>query len=287
MKLLHNTRVTLEMIKWEHSIFALPFALTAAVLAASGWPRPMQLIWIIACMVFARSAGMAFNRFADADFDAANPRTATRAIPAGLLSRSFVGGFTIVASALFLLCAAQLNRLTLILAPVALALIFSYSYTKRFTRLSHLVLGLVLGSAPAAAWVAIRGTFDPRILVVTAIVLCWVAGFDVLYSCQDALHDRTVGLKSIPALLGIPAAFWIARALHLTMLALCLWLIALFHLGLFAWIGIALVAALLLYEHSIISPRDLRRMNAAFFTLNGVISIIFFISIAADILHRR
>jgi 4-hydroxybenzoate polyprenyltransferase len=287
MKLIHNTRVTLEMIKWEHSIFALPFALTAAVLAASGWPHPMQLVWIVACMIFARSAGMAFNRFADADFDAANPRTAARAIPAGLLSRRFVGGFTVVASALFLLCAAQLNRLTLLLAPVALTLIFSYSYTKRFTRLSHLVLGLVLGAAPAAAWVAIRGTLDPRILVVTAIVLCWVAGFDVLYACQDALHDRAVGLKSIPAHLGIDGAFWIARALHLTMLALCLWLIALFHLGLIAWIGIALVAALLLYEHSIVSPRDLRRMNAAFFTLNGVISIIFFLSIAADILHRR
>ncbi len=238
-------------------------------------------------MVFARSAGMAFNRYADAAFDAGNPRTAARAIPAGLLSRRFVGGFTIVAAALFLLCAAQLNRLTLLLAPAALALILAYSYTKRFTRLSHLVLGLVLGVAPAAAWVAIRGSIDPRILVVTAIVLCWVAGFDVLYSCQDADHDRRVGLKSIPALLGIPAAFWIARALHLTMLALCLWLIALFHLGLFASIGIALVALLLLYEHSIISPRDLRRMNAAFFTLNGVISIIFFLSIAADVLTRR
>jgi 4-hydroxybenzoate polyprenyltransferase len=287
MTLWQNTRTTLEMIKWEHSIFALPFALTAAVLAASGWPRPAQLLWIVACMVFARTAGMAFNRYADATFDAANPRTATRAIPAGLLSRRFVGGFTLVASALFLLAAAQLNRLTLLLAPVALALILFYSYTKRFTRLSHLVLGLVLGTAPAAAWVAIRGAFDPRILVVTAIVLCWVAGFDILYSCQDADHDRAVGLKSIPALLGVAGAFWVARGLHLLMLALCLWLIALFHLGLYAWIGIALVALLLLYEHSIISPRDLRRMNAAFFTLNGFISIIFFLSIAADILVRR
>ena len=287
MTLWHKTRTTLEMIKWEHSIFALPFALAGAMLAASGWPTLWQLCWIVACMVLARSAGMAFNRWADAELDAANPRTRMRAIPSGQLSRTFVGWFTLVAAVLFIASAGQLNRLTLLLAPVALTLIFSYSYTKRFTRLSHLVLGLVLGAAPAAAWVAIRGTLDPRILVVTAIVLCWVAGFDVLYACQDALHDRAVGLKSIPAHLGIDGAFWIARVLHLTMLALCLWLITLFHLGLFAWIGIALVAALLLYEHSIVSPRDLRRMNAAFFTLNGFISIIFFLSIAADILHRR
>ena len=287
MRLLHNTRVTLEMIKWEHSVFALPFALTAAVLAASGWPRPAQLFWIVACMVFARSAGMAFNRWADSDFDAANPRTRARAIPAGLLSRSFVAGFTLAASILFLVCAAQLNRLTLILAPLALALILFYSYTKRFTRWSHLVLGMVLGVAPSAAWIAVRGAFDPRILAVTSIVICWVAGFDLLYSCQDAEHDRRVGLKSIPALFGIPAAFGVARALHLLMLALCLWLIPLFHLGAVAWVGIALVAALLLYEHAIVSPTDLRRMNAAFFTLNGFISIIFFLSIAADVLHRN
>ena len=287
MSVLQNTRVTLEMIKWEHSIFALPFALTAAVLAAAGWPHPMQLVWIILCMVCARSAGMAFNRYADADFDAANPRTATRAIPAGHLTRGFVGAFTLVAALLFLLCAAQLNRLTFLLSPVALALILSYSYTKRFTQLSHLILGLVLGSAPAAAWIAVRGTFDPRILVVTAIVICWVGGFDVLYSCQDAAHDRSVGLKSIPALVGIPGAFWFARALHFTMLALCLWLIPLFHLGPIAWVGIAIVAGLLLYEHAIISPTDLRRMNAAFFTLNGVISIIFFLFVAADVLTHR
>ena len=287
MSVLTNTRVTLEMIKWEHSIFALPFALTAAVLAAAGWPTPWQLVWIILCMVTARTAGMAFNRWADASFDAANPRTATRAIPAGTLSRSFVAAFTLLAAALFLLCAAQLNRLTFELAPIALALILSYSYTKRFTQLSHLVLGLVLGSAPSAAWIAVRGSLDPRILVVTAIVMCWVAGFDVLYGCQDAAHDRAVGLKSIPALIGIPGAFWFARVLHLTMFALCLWLIPLFHLGLIAWIGIGLVAALLCYEHAIISPTDLRRMNAAFFTLNGVISIIFFVFVAADVLHRR
>ncbi len=283
-----NTRVTLEMIKWEHSIFALPFALTAAVLAASGWPRSLQLFWIVLCMIFARSSGMAFNRYVDASFDAENPRTRSRAIPAGLLSRKFVAAFTLLSSLLFLFATSQLNRLALLLAPVALCLILFYSYTKRFTRWSHLVLGLVLGAAPAAAWVAIRGSLDPRILVVTGIVICWVGGFDVLYSCQDAEHDRRVGLKSLPAAIGIPRAFVVARMLHGIMLVLSVWLIRLFHLGIPACIGVALVAVLLLYEHSIVSPGDLRRMNAAFFTLNGVISILFFMFIAADVLmHGR
>ncbi len=288
MKLCHNTRITLEMIKWEHSIFALPFALMAAVLAASGWPRTWQLVWIVLCMVFARSSGMAFNRYVDAAFDAANPRTSSRAIPAGLLSRNFVAGFTLVSSMLFLFATTRLNHLALLLAPVALALILLYSYTKRFTRWSHLVLGLVLGTAPAAAWIAIRGTLEPRILVVTGIVICWVGGFDVLYSCQDAEHDRRVGLKSLPAAIGVRPAFFVARALHGIMLLLSLWLIQLFGLGVPACIGVGLVAALLLYEHTIVSPGDMRRMNAAFFTLNGVISIIFFVFVAADVLmHGR
>jgi 4-hydroxybenzoate polyprenyltransferase len=284
MRVWHKIGVTLEMIKWEHSIFALPFALTAAMLAAAGWPSARQIFWIVVCMVLARSAGMAFNRWADAELDAKNPRTKMRAIPAGHLSKSFVGGFTIVASVLFLIAAAQLNRLTLLLAPAELALILLYSYTKRFTRWSHLVLGLVLGSAPAAAWIAVRGSLDARILVLTLAVLCWVGGFDTLYACQDAEHDRREGLKSLPAAIGTGNAFWLARALHLAMLALVLWLIHLFALGLLAGIGIAIVAALLLYEHMIVSPNDLSRMNAAFFTMNGVISIVFFVFIAADIL---
>jgi 4-hydroxybenzoate polyprenyltransferase len=279
--------ITLEMIKWEHSIFALPFALTGAVLAASGIPRLSQLFWIILCMVSARSAGMAFNRWADAELDAANPRTKMRAIPAGLLSRSFVGWFTIVAAAIFLLGASQLNRLTLLCAPIVLAVLLLYSYTKRFTRWSHLVLGLALGIAPSAAWVAIRGSLDPRILVLTLIVLCWVGGFDMLYACQDAEHDRQAGLKSLPASLGITGAFYLARILHLLMLALSVWLIHLFALGILAWIGIAIVAALLLYEHSIVSPNDLSRMNAAFFTMNGVISIVFFVFVAAAVLVKH
>ena len=286
MPLLRNVGTTLEMIKWEHSIFALPFALTAAVLAAGGWPRPMQTIWIIVCMVTARSAAMAFNRWADASLDAANPRTAIRAIPAGTLSRSFVGFFTVAMAVLFILAASQLNRLALLLSPAVLALLLVYSYTKRFTRWSHLVLGLALGAAPAAAWIAVRGSLDPRILVLTGAVLFWVAGFDIFYACQDAEHDRRSGLHSLPAALGISRAFLLARVMHLCMLGMLLWLVHLFALGSIAIVGIVLVAALLAYEHAIISPGDLSRINAAFFTLNGVISIVFFVAIAADVLAR-
>jgi 4-hydroxybenzoate polyprenyltransferase len=287
MALLRSIGQTLEMIKWEHSIFALPFALTAAVLAADGWPRPLQLLWIILCMVTARSAAMAFNRWADAGLDAANPRTAMRALPAGLLSRNFVAAFTVVSALLFVASASQLNRLTFLLSPVALGVVLVYSYTKRFTRWSHLFLGLALGTAPAAAWIAVRGSLDPRILVLTLAVLFWVAGFDVFYSCQDAEHDRSNGLWSIPATFGVRRAFFIARAMHLVMLGLLLWLVALFALGAVGWLGVALVASLLLYEHSIISPTDLSRMNAAFFTLNGVISILFFFSVASAVLLGR
>ena len=284
---LRSLGVTLEMIKWEHSIFALPFALTGAVLAAQGWPHAGQLCWIIVCMVTARSAAMAFNRWADADLDAANPRTANRAIPAGLLSRGFVGGFTLVMAALFILAASRLNRLTLLLSPVALVVVLGYSYTKRFTRWSHLVLGLALGIAPAAAWIAIRGSLDPRILVLTAAVIFWVAGFDVLYACQDAQHDRAAGLRSVPAALGIHRAFSVAHLMHGTMLLLLGWLLRLFHLGPIAWWGLVLVTGLLLYEHSIVSPKDMRRMNAAFFTLNGIISVLFFCAVAVAVTTHR
>ena len=287
MALLRSVGTTLEMIKWEHSIFALPFALTGAMLAARGWPHPLQLLWIVVCMVTARSAAMAFNRWADADLDAANPRTSMRAIPAGHLSRGFVAAFTLFMAVLFILAAAQLNRLTLWLSPLALTIVLLYSYTKRFTRWSHLFLGLALGSAPSAAWIAIRGTLDPRILVLTAAVLFWVAGFDVLYACQDAEHDRAHGLNSIPSAIGIAGAFWVARIMHAVMLGLLLWLVHLFALGPVALVGIALVAALLLYEHLIVSPTDMSRLNAAFFTMNGVISVVFFVFVAAALLIRR
>ena len=286
-RVLHNTRTTLEMIKWEHSIFALPFALTAAVLASHGWPSLHALLWIIVCMVSARSAAMAFNRLVDADLDAANPRTATRALPAGGLSRGFVAAFTVISAVIFLLGAAMLNRLTLLLAPVALAVVLLYSYMKRITRWSHLVLGLALGIAPAAAWIAVQGRLDPRILLLTLIVLLWVGGFDVLYACQDFAHDRTVGLHSIPQAFGLSGAFWIARGIHLATAVLLLAFTHLFGLGPIALTGMGIVILLLAYEHSIIKPDDLRRMNAAFFTLNGVISIVFFLSVTLAVVFRR
>lgn len=275
------------MIKWEHSIFALPFALTGAVLAAGGWPAWHVVGWIVVCMVTARSAAMAFNRLADARIDAENPRTAMRALPAGVLSRGFVLGFVLVSAAVFVLGAARLNRLALELSPVALLIVLIYSLMKRVTRWSHLVLGLALGIAPSAAWIAVRGSLDWRIVVLTGAVLLWVGGFDVLYACQDFEHDRKVGLNSVPQAFGLQAAFWIARAMHVGMLGLLVWLVVLFGMGKVAMVGIAVVALLLLYEHSIVSPKDLRRMNAAFFTLNGVISVLFFGFVTADVLLRR
>jgi 4-hydroxybenzoate polyprenyltransferase len=278
-----RTRITLEMIKWEHSIFALPFALTAAILAAHGLPALRTLFWILVAMVAARSCAMAFNRWADADIDAANPRTSTRAIPAGLLTRQFVLGFTILTGATFVAAAAALNRLTLILSPIVLIVLLSYSYMKRITRWSHLVLGLALGLAPSAAWIAVRGSLDPRIVVLTAAVMLWVGGFDVLYACQDYEHDCQAGLQSLPRYLGVSGAFWAARLMHTAMLALLAWFGMLFQFHLAGWIGIAAVGALLAYEHSIVSPRDMRRLNAAFFTMNGVIAMVFLAFVATDL----
>ena len=279
--------MTLEMIKWEHSVFALPFALTGAVLAANGWPAWRVVGLIVICMVAARSAAMAFNRLADARLDAANPRTSMRALPAGTLSRGFVAGFVVLSAAVFVAAAALLNRMTLELAPVALAIVLVYSYMKRITRWSHLVLGLALGIAPSAAWIAVRGALDPRILVLSVAVLLWVGGFDVLYACQDFEHDRNVGLNSVPQAFGVGAAFWIARVMHIGMLLMLCWLVSLFGMGRVAMVGVAVVAMLLLYEHSIISPKDMRRMNAAFFTLNGIISVLFFGFVATDVFLRR
>ncbi|MFZ0867722.1 MAG: UbiA-like polyprenyltransferase [Candidatus Sulfotelmatobacter sp.] len=287
MPVLHNLRVTLEMIKWKHSIFALPFALCGAMLAASGLPTAHQLLWIVIAMLAARSAAMAFNRLADAAIDAANPRTTSRALPAGHLSPAFVATFVIISCAIFILAAAQLNRLTLWLSPIALAVLLLYSYTKRFTRWSHLVLGFALGMAPAAAWIAVRGSLDPRILILTAAVTFWVAGFDILYACQDFEFDRHAGLHSIPRHLGIPRALWIARAFHLIMLLLLITLLPAFALGKLAVAGVVAVALLLAYEHSLVSPRDLTKLNAAFFTMNGVISVVFALFIAADLLLRK
>jgi len=275
------------MIKWEHSIFALPFALCGAMLAAGGLPTAHQLAWIIVAMVAARSAAMAFNRLADATLDAANPRTRTRALPAGALSPSFVTTFVVIACAIFVLAAAQLNHLALILSPIALAVLLLYSYTKRFTRWSHLVLGLALGIAPSAAWIAVRGSLDPRIVLLTAAVMFWVGGFDVLYACQDYEFDRSADLHSIPRYLGIAGALWVARLFHLLMLMLLIALLAVFGLGKLSVAGVIAVALLLAYEHSLVSARDLSKLNAAFFTMNGVISVVFFVFVAADLLIRR
>ncbi len=283
---LRSTRITLEMIKWEHSIFALPFALMGAILAANGWPAGRQLLWIVVCMVSARSAAMAFNRWLDREIDAHNPRTSMRALPAGELSATFVLCFTVIACGVFIIGAAMLNHLTLLLSPVALIVVLGYSFMKRVTRWSHMVLGLALGIAPAAAWIAVRGKLETRAVLLTVIVLLWVGGFDVLYACQDFQHDREVGLHSVPQAFGIKGAFAIARAMHAGMALLLLVMLRSFHLGKVSFIGVLLVIALLAYEHSIVSPRDLRRMNAAFFTLNGVISVLLLFFVSADVLHH-
>jgi 4-hydroxybenzoate polyprenyltransferase len=280
MGLLRSTGTTLEMIKWEHSIFALPFALCGALLAARGIPSGRVLFWIVICMI-------SFNRLADADIDAANPRTKMRALPAGVLSIRFVTVFTAIASAIFVFSASQLNRLTLLLSPIALLVLLGYSYTKRFTRWSHLVLGFALGIAPAGAWIAVRGSLDVRILLLTAAVTFWVGGFDVIYACQDFDFDCQRGLWSLPRVLGIGRSLTLARAMHLCMLAMLIGVVFLFGLGTIAVIGVIAVALLLAYEHSLVKPHDLSKLNAAFFTMNGVISVVFLIFVAADILLRR
>lgn len=284
--MLTNLYLTLEMIRWEHSVFALPFALCGAMLAANGVPTWHQLSWIIVAMVAARSAAMAFNRLADRSIDAANPRTATRAIPSGLLTPRFVRSFVILACAAFLLAAWQLNRLAFLLSPFALCLLLFYSYTKRWTRWSHLVLGFALGAAPAAAWIAVRGSLDPKILLLTLAVTFWVGGFDVLYACQDLEFDRRVGLHSIPRYCGIGRSLWIARLFHVVMLVLLGLTVWAFGLGKWADLGIVAVFVLLAYEHSLVSEDDLSKLNAAFFTMNGVISVVFFLFIAADLVLR-
>jgi len=284
---LKDLQVTLEMIKWEHSVFALPFALCGAVLAARGMPTMHQLGWIVVAMVAARSAAMAFNRLADASIDAENPRTRTRALPAGVLTQNFVKSFVLLSSAIFVLAAWELNRLSFLLSPVALAILLIYSYTKRWTRWSHLVLGFALGIAPAAAWIAVRGSLDARILLLTAAVTFWVAGFDVLYACQDYEFDQQAGLHSLPRHCGIGNSLWIARAFHVIMLSLLAVLVWAFALGRFSTIGLIVVSLLLAYEHSLVSEDDLSKLNAAFFTMNGIIAVVFFVFLAADLLLHR
>jgi len=282
--LFRSIGTTLEMIKWEHSFLTLPFGLTGAVLAARGIPSARTLLWICVALVAGRSAAMAFNRLADAHIDAANPRTKMRALPAGKLSREFVVGFVAVTSAILIFAAWQLNPLAFRLSPVALAMIFLYSYTKRFTRWSHVALGLAMGVAPAAAWVAVRGSLDPRILLLTAAVVFWGAGFDILYGCQDYEFDRTVSVYSVPKAFGIRNALCIARLFHVVTFGLLVWMVLAFGLGKIAMAGVIIVGLLLIYEHSLVKHDDLSRLNAAFFTMNGFISMGFLFFIAADFL---
>ncbi|MDP8979237.1 MAG: putative 4-hydroxybenzoate polyprenyltransferase [Acidobacteriota bacterium] len=281
-------RLTLDMIKFEHSVFALPFALTGAMLAfrehpAAGPVMWIKVLWIVVAMVAARSAAMAFNRILDAGIDGKNPRTSTRHLPAGLLSRGFAWGFFTVACLVFLLAARALNPLCLNLAPLALAIVFVYSYTKRFTSLSHLVLGFALGIAPAAAWIAVTGGLDWRILWLTAAVMFWTAGFDVIYSCQDYDFDCREGLFSLPRRFGIAGALRLSKLFHVAMIVCLANLVIRFQLGWLSLAGIAVVIALLLYEHSLVKADDLSRVNAAFFTVNGYVSVLFFVFWAADI----
>lgn len=282
-----NVRTTLEMIKIEHTLFALPFAFLGAVLGANGLPSLRQIAWITLAMVGARSAAMAFNRIADREYDAENPRTSNRALPAGLLSVGFVWGFTAISALLFLLAAAMLNRLTLLLAPVALASVWLYSLSKRWTLLSHLLLGWCLSIAPTGAWIAVRGALDsPVPLLLSLVVLLWTAGFDVLYACQDYDFDVQVGLHSIPQHFGIARALLIARLLHLAAFAALLALYWITHLGVFALIGVGTAAALLVYQHRLVRAGDLSKLNAAFFTTNAFVSVILFVTFGGATLLR-
>ena len=287
MALFRSIGTTLEMIKWEHSVLTLPFGLTGAVLAARGIPNLRTSLWIVVALVAARSAAMAFNRLADVTIDAANPRTNIRALPAGKLSKSFVTWFVVVTSAILILAAYELNPLAFYLSPVALGIVFLYSFTKRFTRWSHVVRGLAMGIAPAAAWVAVRGSLDPRILILTAAVIFWGAGFDILYACQDYDFDRAACVYSVPKAFGIRKALGIARAFHVMTVVLLTWMVVAFGLGKIAIVGVVFVALLLIYEHSLVKHDDLSRVNAAFFTMNGLVSMAFLFFIAGDLLLGR
>jgi 4-hydroxybenzoate polyprenyltransferase len=279
-----RVRTVLEMIKFEHSVFALPFALTGALLAARathqpphGWPSVEQVFWIVVAMVAARSAAMTVNRIVDLRYDRENPRTKMRALATGALSVSFAWIFTLAAVAIFVFAAWQLNPLALQLSPVAVATLFFYSFTKRFTNWSHIFLGLALGVAPAAAWIAITGRLDLRMLILCGAVTLWVAGFDVLYACQDVAYDQSAGLFSVPQRFGVARALVIARGLHAGAVGLLCWLAASFALPWPAWVGVAVAAALLAYEHSLVKPNDLSKLDAAFFAMNGYISISFLV----------
>ncbi len=285
--LVAKVRTTLEMIKFEHSVFALPFALTGAVLARRGWPSWWELLWLVVAMVGARSAAMTFNRIVDRKLDALNPRTRTRALPRGQLSLRFAAGFTVLSCALLVLAAYELNPLAFKLSPVALGIVLLYSYTKRFTMLSHVILGICLGMSPVAAWIALRGDLSPSVLVLGGAVALWVMGFDIIYACQDVEFDRGHGLHSLPERYGVRAALRASTGLHALMLVLLILVARMEQMGWVALVGLLIVAALLAYEHALVEPTDLSRLNAAFFTMNGYISLLFFATWAGDILLKH
>lgn len=276
-----------RMIKFSHSVFALPFALTSSALAIEG-PTPWnKLLWILVAMVGARSAAMGFNRLADHALDARNPRTASRELPSGRLRRAEVWAFVALSAGTLVLAAAMLNPLCLALSPLALALVFGYSYTKRFTVLSHVFLGVALAIAPVGAWLAIRGAFALPPIVLGLAVLFWVAGFDVIYSCQDLEFDRREGLHSLPARLGVARALLLARGMHLLAVSLLASLYALVPLHPVYLGGVALVGLLLAYEHSLVRPSDLSRIDAAFFTANAWVSVGYFVCTLVAVSYNR
>ena len=278
-----RVRIFLEMIKFSHTVFALPFALTGAVLAAGGLPSLTQAFWIMMAMVGARTAAMGLNRLIDAEIDARNPRTSGRAIPAGLLGKGTVGIFVVLSVLFLLFAAARLNPLCFSLSPVALFFLVLYSYCKRFTSLAHVVLGLCLGAAPVGAWIAVRGSVDLPVVLLGLAVLFWVAGFDILYALQDLEFDRQAGLHSIPVRLGVAGSLWLARFFSLVMVALLLAVYFLLPVGGFFLAGILLASLLLIYEHWLLRNGDLDRLDMAFFTMNGYISIIIFIATIVDV----
>jgi 4-hydroxybenzoate polyprenyltransferase len=277
-------RTTLEMIKFEHTLFALPFAFLGAVLAADGLPTVWQIVWILLAMVGARSAAMTFNRIIDRDIDAKNPRTMNRELPSGKLSLGFAWAFLVASIALFLLSAFMLNWLAFVLSPIALASVLGYSYAKRFTTLAHLLLGWALAISPTGAWIAVRGAIDSEIpLLLSLFVLMWTAGFDVLYACQDFDYDKKAGLRSIPARFGIKNSLLIAKLFHVQAFVVLVLLYLLSGLGWPALAGVVAVAGLMIYQHTLVKPNDLSRMNAAFFTTNAFVSVILFLSFATAV----
>jgi 4-hydroxybenzoate polyprenyltransferase len=284
--LLKKLRILMEMVKIEHTIFALPFALLGAFLAVRGCPRPAQIGWIVLAMVGARSAAMAFNRLVDLPFDARNPRTTNRALPRKQITKGFVIAFIVVSSAALVLAASRLNRLSLELSPLALAIVFFYSYTKRFTWLAHIFLGVSLAGAPIGAWIALRGDITLSPLLLGCAVALWVTGFDIIYSCQDVDFDKKESLYSIPKRFGIAVSLWISAILHLIMLGILGLLFRLEGLGAISYLGLIVVGLLLAYEHSLVRPKDLSRANTAFFTINGWISVLLFITTMIDLLRN-